>query len=49
MKGGGRVDQDNKPGKRRKYTLKSLKTDPLGSYTGVPDGNGEPQQDADDL
>ncbi|MCL1952782.1 MAG: hypothetical protein FWF60_08585 [Oscillospiraceae bacterium] len=23
--------------------------DPLGSYTGVPDGGGEPVQDADDL
>ena len=23
--------------------------DPLGSYTGVPDDNGEPVQDADDL
>ena len=24
-------------------------TDPLGSYTGVPLGGGEPEQDADDL
>ena len=23
--------------------------DPLGSYTGVPEGGGEPEQDADDL
>ena len=23
--------------------------DPMGSYTGVPDGGGEPVQDADDL
>jgi hypothetical protein len=53
MKGGERVDQDEIngkiPGKRRKLTFKSPKTDPLGSYTGVPDGNEQPQQDADDL
>jgi len=23
--------------------------DPLGGYTGVPEGGGEPEQDADDL
>lgn len=54
MKGGERVDQKKNPGKPartpRKSPLKSRKTDPLGSYTGVPAGDGErPQQDADDL
>lgn len=28
---------------------KGSKTDPLGSYTGVPDEGGKPVQDADDL
>ncbi len=29
--------------------LQSVKTDPLGSYTGVPADGGVPTQDADDL
>ena len=37
------------PGPRPGQAQREIHSDVLGSYTGVPEGGGEPEQDADDL
>lgn len=53
MKDNKRTEQSNKdtmePKNMEPHSPQNIFSDVLGSYTGVPEGGGQPTQDADDL